>query len=95
MDFNKKRSTSHAVTNMTGKIREQLDSRKYGCRIFVDFQQAFDTVDHAILAQKLNYYGVWGKANNWFPSYPKNRTQFVTKKNTLKKLTVVSPKGRY
>lgn len=43
---------------MTGKIREQLDSRKYGCRIFVDFQQAFDTVDHAILAQKLNYYGV-------------------------------------
>ena len=91
MDFNKKRSTSHAVTNMTGKIREQVDSRKYGCRIFADFH----TVDHAILAQKLNYYGVWGKANNWFPSYPKNRTQFVTKKKTLKKLTVVSPKGWY
>ena len=54
MDFNKKRSTSHAVTNMTGKIREQVDSRKYGCRIFADFH----TVDHAILAQKLNYYGV-------------------------------------
>ena len=77
---------------MTGKIREQLDSRKYGCRIFVDFQQAFDTVDHAILAQKLNYYGVWGKANNWFPSYPKNRTQFVTKKD-LKEINSGVPQG--
>ena len=44
----------------------------------VDFQKAFDTVDHAILTQKLIYHGVRGKANNWFSSYLKNRTQFVT-----------------
>ena len=77
MGFNKN-STTHALIHLTKKIWEQLDSGKYGCRIFVDFQKAFDTVDHTILTQKLNYYGVRGKANNWFSSYLKNRTQFVT-----------------
>ena len=37
-----------------------------------------DTVDHAILTQKLNYCVVRGKANNRFSSYLKKRTQFVT-----------------
>ena len=77
-EFRQKLSTTHTLIHLTEKIREQLGSGKYGCRIFVDFQKAFDTVDHTILTQKLNYYGVRGKANNWFSSYLKNRTQFVT-----------------
>ena len=76
--FRQKHSTTHAVVHLTEKIRKQLDSGKYGCRIFVDFQKAFDTVDHTILTQNLNYYGVRDKANNWFSSDLKNRTQFVT-----------------
>ena len=62
--FRQKHSTTHALIHLTEKIQEQLDSGKYGCRIFVDFQKAFDTVDHTILTQKLNCYGVRGKANN-------------------------------
>ena len=54
---------------MTNKICEQLDNGKYGCRIFVDFQKTFDTVDQATFTQKLNYCGVWGNTNNWFSSY--------------------------
>ena len=96
--FRKKHSTTHAQIHLTKKIWEQLDGGKYGCGIFVDFQKAFDTVDHTILTQKLNYYGVRGKANPWFSSYLKNRKQFVTINGfnqSLKKLTVVSPKGQY
>ena len=72
--FRQNHPTAHALLHLTKKIREQLDSGKYGCAIFVEFQKAFDTVNHTILTQKLNYHGVRGKANNWFSSYPKNRT---------------------
>ena len=50
----------------------------FGCGTFVDFQKAFDTADHNILIQKLNYLGVRGTANNWFSSFLENRTQFVS-----------------
>ena len=52
--FQQKHSTTHALIHLTEKVREQLDSGKYGCGIFVDFQKAFDTVDHTILTQKSN-----------------------------------------
>ena len=76
--FRQKHSTSHSLIHLTDKIREQLDKGKFACGIFVDFQKAFDTVDHHILLQKLNYYGISGLANNWFSSYLQNRTQFVS-----------------
>ena len=94
--FRQKHSTTHALIHLSEKIREQLDSRKYGCRIFINFQKPFDTVDHTVLTQKLNYHSVRGKANNWFSSYLKNRAQFVTLMVSiqfLKTLTVVPPRA--
>ena len=60
------------------KIREQLEKGNFSCRIFVDFQKAFDNVDHTILLQKLNYYAVKSTANKWFSSYLENSTQSVS-----------------
>ena len=43
--FRQNYSTSYALIHLTETIKEALDQEgKYGCRIFVDLQKAFDTV---------------------------------------------------
>ena len=75
--FRKNHSTSHALIYLTESIRKALDENCYSCGVFVDLQKAFDTVDHDILLQKLNHYGIRGVENNWFKSYLSTRRQFV------------------
>ena len=76
--FRQKYSTTHALIHLTDKLRHEIDKGNYACGIFVDFQKAFNTVDHHILLKKLEYYGVRGISNKWFASYLSNRKQFVS-----------------
>lgn len=54
-----------------------MDLGKYVGTVFVDLKKAFDTVDHNILLQKLNHYGVQELDLQWFESYLSNRKQFT------------------
>ena len=63
---------------MTENIRKALDDTNKSCRVFVDLQKAFDTVDHQILLSKLNHYGICGVSNNWFKLYLFNHNQYVS-----------------
>ena len=45
------------------------------CGVFIDLKKAFDTFDHNILLDKLNFYSFHGLINQWFPHYLNNRTQ--------------------
>jgi len=67
-----------AILSITDKIQSAIDQNSYSCGIFLDFSKAFDTVNHNILIQKLEHYGIRGTSKPWFESFLINRSQFVT-----------------
>lgn len=50
--FRQKQSTTYALIYLTENNRKQFDEGNYDCSIFVDFQEAFDTVNHNVLLKK-------------------------------------------
>ena len=76
--FRKNNSTTYALLEITEKIKETIDNKKFGCGIFIDLRKAFDTVNHDILLTKLEHYGIRDMALEWFKSYLSNRKQYVS-----------------
>ena len=54
-----------------------MDKHELPINIFLDLSKAFDTLDHEILLDKLEYYGIRGKSLDTFKSYLTNRKQYV------------------
>jgi len=75
--FRENHSTNHAIISIIQKIQEAIKDNKFAIGVFIDLQKAFDTVNHSILLDKLNHYGISGISNTWFKSYLSDRQQFV------------------
>ena len=75
--FRPKHSTNDAITELITDITENLEDKTNTITTFLDLSKAFDTIDHNILLNKLEHYGLRGKSQKWFKSYLTNRKQYV------------------
>ena len=83
--FRKGRSTQDAIILITERIYDTFNGGDgaFNINIFIDFQKAFDTVDHQILLNKLFMYGITGPTHNLIKNYLSNRYQSVRIGNSL------------
>jgi len=80
--FRKNHSTELAVLEIINKVLIKMDKGEVPINIFLDLSKAFDTLDHKILLEKLNYYGIKNKALDLLESYLTNRLQYVQMNET-------------
>ena len=70
-------STEYAAIEITDRILTAMYINNIPVNIYLDLSKAFDTLDHAILLDKLYYYGIRGNSLTLLSSYLANRQQFV------------------
>lgn len=73
-----------------------MDKSKYAVGVFVDLKKAFDTINHNILLNKLERYGIRGIVLDWVRSYMENRNQYVQmddNRSTCGNITTGVPQG--
>ena len=94
--FRKSHSTERAIISLTQKITEAIENKKFTIGIFFNLSKAFDTVDHSILLDKLEYYGIRGITLKWFKSYLSDRKQivkFYEYRSSMKTISCGVPQG--
>ena len=74
---------------MTQQIKDAIDNGNVAVAVFVDFQKAFDTVNHKIFLRKLKHYRIREIANNWLSSYLSNRQQYESVGSTNLEITMI------
>ena len=68
-DFRTKRYCEHAISELISRLLHSKEEGKKSSALFLDLSKVFDTLNHTILLQKLELYGIWGTQLNWFESY--------------------------
>ena len=94
--FRENHSTNMALTILMDRVLSAIDKGDYAVGLFIDLQKAFDTVNHNILLNKLNKYGIRGNCLQWLSDYLSNRQQFVEFDNVVsvkKAVTCGVPQG--
>ena len=79
--FQKNTSTEHAILELVESITIALTNKKVTLGVFIDLSKAFDTVNHEILLEKLQHYGIKGHTLKWLKSYITNRKQCICIEN--------------
>ena len=94
--FRKNKSTSSALTTVLDDVIDQLNEAKVNIVAYLDFQKAFDTINHGLLLNKLRNAGVGGNTLRLLENYltnRKQRTKLHSATSTLKPVPIEVPQG--
>ena len=75
--FRKGHNTSHAINHLNEQVIKNLEKKKVCAILFIDLKAAFDTIDHKLLLEKLDHYGIRGNVLSLLTSYLSGRKQFI------------------
>lgn len=94
--FRKFHSTETALIRLMNQLLFDLDKNKVSGLVFIDYKKAFDLIDHSLLLEKLDAYGIRGNDLAFFRDYLSNRTQYVCVndcRSTLEAVKTGVPQG--
>uniref|UniRef100_A0A8C1L0A4 Reverse transcriptase domain-containing protein n=1 Tax=Cyprinus carpio TaxID=7962 RepID=A0A8C1L0A4_CYPCA len=89
-------STEMANCYLSENIKSSLDKGNVVGAVFIDLKQAFDTVNHEVLLNKLSTFYFSKQAIAWFTSYLESREQCVkinAEYSTTRQSTMGIPQG--
>lgn len=75
--FREKIGTSDAINKLVNSVVTDPDKNNKVLAIFLDVKKAYDSVNHSVLLEKLEKYGIRGTGNHLIKSYLTNRKQIV------------------
>ena len=87
--FRSLHSTAMALGKMSNQWSVNMDNGNLSAVVFLDIRTAFDTVDHTILLQKLNCYGIQGDPVKLLESYLTNRMQCCSVNGHISPLEII------
>ena len=70
-------------------IKNAPDNCDFASGVFIDLQEAFDTVNYDTPLFKLNHYCIRGVSFDWFKSYLSDRTQYRTISNKRSEIQTI------
>jgi hypothetical protein len=94
--YRKFHSTQTAVHNVIEDWLDNISDKLFTAVCLLDISKCFDTIDHKILLNKLQQYGICDVEHKWFNSYLNERSQVVYCNNTLSQprdITIGVPQG--
>ena len=89
--YRKFHSTETALLKIHNDILSLMDDGRVTALTLLDLSAAFDTIDHTTLLRRLgNWFGVSGKALDWFKPYLTGRSQRIKLGNCLSSISDLS-----
>ena len=84
--YRKNSSTEIPAIELIDRLVRQLDQRDIPINFYLDLSNAFDCINHKILASKLKHYGIRGVALNLISNYLHDRYQYVQIDDTVSQM---------